>query len=258
MKLITPLSILVPFTLCLACAEDVDSTLVDTEGMYADFQAITDSSDKLFIETSLRVGGDNGTFAELQGDDELVAEIGGSSYGLQHTKRGANRHFYDANIEDFKIEDSVQVQFYRSLEKESALNSSVRLPPAFTPAFTEVADEIEFDRDTLVEVIWDNQDQEMHWEVTGDCIWSRSGTVEDTEKLLLGPEEIEVTSLDEGESCLVELTLERKSIGFIDAAFGEGGSFVGINRRQLRFTSTPGAQEEMADSHAMGGQSADQ
>jgi hypothetical protein len=251
MKILTHLSLLLPLGFCWACAEDVDSTFVETEGMFADYRVVVDETKLLSIETSLRVGGDDGTFAELTGEDRLTADVNGASRELTHDQRGANRHFYEAYLEEVDDEAQVQIEFSRSDEFVSAPDSSVTIPPDFTPAFGPLVDVARVPRDTTVEVIWDNQDQDMYYEVEGDCIWTRSGVISDSGSLTLTAEEIEVKSLDEGEECVVTLTLERRNEGRVDPAFGEGGTFLALNKRTLAFLSTPSDTEETAS--GMGG-----
>jgi hypothetical protein len=225
--------------------------------MYADFYAVTDSAAQLSIETSLRIGGDDGTYAELTGADRLFVNANESSLELSHDQRGANRHFYLAQLENIAEEAEIQIEFSRASDKESALNSFAFLPPGFTPALELEDDDSELSRDLPLNITWDNQGDQMHWDVEGDCIWSRSGVVTDIARLTLSNDEIEVKNLDEGDSCVVTLTLERQNKGIIDQAFGEGGRFLAVNRRQLEFVSTPGADEALDGEDGSAGDTAE-
>src|SRR6187551_804100 len=129
--------------LSLACAEDVDSAAIRTEGMYAIYEAVADGSGETAISTQLRVGGDNGTFVELTAEDELTASTDNDSTVLSHRGTG-NRHYYDGTIEGDEGGLEIQIALARGEDNDDALDSLGSLPEPFEADLEDPeSDEIE-------------------------------------------------------------------------------------------------------------------
>jgi hypothetical protein len=232
--------------------EDVASTDVRTHGMYANYDAIDSGNGEVVVRAELRVGGDDtgASYVRLIGDDELVSTIEEDEKVMQDEGSG-DVVWYESL---YGLADSsgleVNIAFNRGEDDDSAPDSNVTMPPAFAVSIAE--DEVQRGND--VTVTWDTEySGRMFWEVDGDCIDRASGEIDDAGSLTLDAADVEVNSLDEGESCTATVTLERRHTGEIDPAFGDG-AFIGTQRRAIDFTSTPADGEgEGGDGDANGG-----
>lgn len=227
---------------CLACAEDVDSSAIRTEGMYAIYVAVAEGDGETSITTQLRVGGDDGTYVELTGADELTALTDDQEKILKHRNSGS-QHYYDGTIDGDEEGLEIQITFTRGDEDDDALDSFAQLPAPFE-ADLEDPDKNKIARGKDVFVVWDNAAKgSMKWSLEGDCIKIANGSTSDDGSLTIDSEEIEVWQSDVGETCKVTLTLDRVNDGTTDSAFEEGGEFRAIQRRTVVFTSTPADDE---------------
>jgi hypothetical protein len=242
-------------------AEDVSSEDVLTSGMYAKYSAVSSGDGSTLVEAELRVGGDNGTYVEIAGDDELVALADEDGDGedesekMEHDSSG-DRHWYRHRFETDADNTKVTVAFNRGEDFESAPDSFVELPKPFVLSLDGLEEGAEIPRGTDVTVTWSNEDGgDVNWYIEGDCIWSRDDRTTDDMEFTIPAEEIEVLGTDEGESCTVEIIIERTRLGTVDSAFEEGGEFWGIQRRGIEFTSTPAPGEgEGGDGDGAGGE----
>lgn len=237
-------------------AEDVASTDVRTNGMYANYDAIDSGNDQLVVRAELRVGGDDAgaTYVRVLGDDELVATYEETDKVMRDVGSG-DRAIYETEYgSDDSSGKEVNIAFNRGEDDESAPNSNVTMPPAFAVSLDEADAGDEIQRGNDVTVTWDTEyDGRMFWDVDGDCVEPASGEISDSGSLTLDADDIEVRSLDEGETCTVTVTLERRHTGEIDPAFGDG-AFIGTQRRAIDFVSTPADGEgDDGDGGAGGG-----
>lgn len=230
-------------------AEDVDSEDVLTSGMYAKFEAVASGDGTTLVEAELRVGGDDGTYVEIKGEDALVALADEDGDGedesaeMNHDGSG-DRHWYEHRFDTDEDNTKFTVAFNRGEDFESAPDSFVELPKPFVLSLDELEEGAEIPRGTDVTITWSNEDGgDVNWYVEGECVWSRDGRTTDDMEFTIPAEEIEVLGTDEGESCTVEIIVERTRMGTVDSAFGEGGVFWGIQRRGIEFTSTPAPGE---------------
>lgn len=240
-------------------AEDVDSEDVLTKGMYAKFEAVASGDGTTRVEAELRVGGKNGTYVEVKGEDALVAladEDGDGedeSVEMGHNNSG-DRHWYRSRFDTDADNTKFTVAFNRGEDYVSAPDSFVEIPKPFVLRLDGLEEGAEIPRGTDVTITWNNEDGgDVNWYVEGDCIWSRDNRTADDMELTIQAEDIKVLGTDEGESCTVEIIIERTRKGTIDSAFGEGGEFWGIQRRGIEFTSTPGPDEGEGGDGGAGG-----
>lgn len=226
----------------LACSEDVDSEAIRTEGMYAHYEALAVGDGSTELSCSLRVGGNNGTFVELTGDDQLTAITAEETRVLSKRSNG-NRHFYETELDSDAGGLVIQVSFTRGDMDDDAAESFVSLPEPFVPTLAEDMPR-EVQRGGDVMITWDNEGPgEMEWSLNGDCVFLDTGSTSDDGTLTIAEDDIKVTGTDEGESCEVEVTLERINRGSTDPNFEEGGRFVATQQRVVTFTSTPAPEE---------------
>lgn len=236
------------FTIVLAasavgCAEDVDSEAVRTEGMWVDMDAVSEDGEETHFDVRIRVGGSNGTFVELTGDDRLVAtgvtDDDDSTVVLDHDSSG-DRHWYNGTIPFADEGAEMNVDFQRGDGNTSAPDSTVSMPAPFEMDIE--ADSVE--RGQEFTVTWDNTfGDSMNYEISGDCIDTVDGQTDDDMEFVVPGDALEVDLLDEGESCQVTVELSRVLDGDLDPAFGEGGSIQGIQRRTATFRSDPAPGE---------------
>ena len=231
--------------LAFACAEDVDSESIRTSGMYANYEAVAHGDGETDIIAEIRVGGDDGTFVELTGEDELTAMTEDDDVVLRHHEQG-NRHSYRGTLDGDEEGMEIQIALTRGGEDDDAVDSYATLPAPFE-AELEDPDEDEIQRGTDVKIVWDNEGSgSMKWYVQGDCVKPDNGSADDDGSLSIAAKDIDVWESDKGESCEVKVILDRVSQGETDSEMGEGGKFLAIQRREVTFTSTP-ADDEAED-----------
>jgi hypothetical protein len=216
----------------VACTESVDSDAVRTKGIYAKFEALAVGDGATRITADLRVGGDDGTYVNIISGDELVATVDGDENRL--SKSG---DLYKTSFSVDEAGTDIQVAFLRD-EDEDAPNSEATLPAGFTLSMPKTTVE----RDEVPTVTWSpsgGSATDIEWRVSGDCIFSDSGTTADDGSFTLSSSQIDVKPSDEDETCEITVTVDRVATGSVDSAFGEGGEFKAIQRRNITFISTP-------------------
>lgn len=222
------------------CSEDVGSGAIRTQGMYANFSVVAEGEGSSEVVAVLRVGGDNGTFVVLEDEDELIASADGDSKTMQGFNDGTK---YRSTFDTDAGGTAFQIAFERG-EDDPAPDSEVTMPDGFSVSLAD-ADGDAIQRGNEVAIEWDPAGSgDIDWEVNGDCIWKEDGTTSDDGSFTIQGNDVEVKSLDEGETCEVTVTLERNNSGSVDAAFEEGGKFIATQRRTVRFDSTPAPSEE--------------
>lgn len=229
-------------TMSLACAEDVGSENIRTQGMYASYEAVAVGDGSTQVTAELRVGGDNGTFVELNAEDELFAIAADDDFELRHSSAG-NQHRYKATLPDDSEDFEIQIAFSRGEDFDDAVDSWAKMPAPFE-AEMEDPDVESYARGQEVSIVWDNEGSgTMQWHLDGECVQIESGSTDDDGTLTIDGDEIEVWESDAGEDCEVTVTLERQRKGSVDPTFEEGGEFRTIQRRTVQFRSTPGDDE---------------
>jgi hypothetical protein len=238
--------------LSLACTEDVGSEDIRTGGLYARYEAVGQADGTTDIEAQIRVGGDSGTWVQLNNGEKLEVSIPEETMTLNHNEQG-DRHYYRGELGTNKSVE-INVALLRTDADIDAPNSKATLPAPFTAAFTDIDGGDSVTRGEDIEIKWDkNASGNMDWEVTGDCIWTESGSTNDDGAFTISAESIAVQNLDKGDSCEVTVTLERINTGSVDKEFGEGGQFEAIQRRQIQFVSTPADGEVSDPTNGAGG-----
>ncbi|MEO8183919.1 MAG: hypothetical protein ABI895_34280, partial [Deltaproteobacteria bacterium] len=126
--------------------------------------------------------------------------------------------------------------FRRGEEDEGAVRSAVTLPEPFELEMTSS----EVSRATdQVSFHWDPPASgELHWDLTGDCVWTETGSTPDDGSHTLASSAMRAFG-DNAESCSVRLAVQRSHSGSIDPAFTEGGQNKAYQLRAQSFTSLP-------------------
>ena len=225
----------------LGCTlNDVDSDAIRSNGMFAEMLAIAPGSGDTLVRVNLTVGGASGTRVELVGEDALVAEAGVDSVTLGRTGRGR----YQETLPGEAARE-IKVRLDRGPQDEVVEGSVVLPEPYALQLGTEVEQGVS--RSPPVIVSWDPPGAEgetVEWSVAGDCIWSDSGVTPDDGVMTIQPEHIRVSPTQVGEDCLVRVTLDRSVKHSLDAVFVPGSSLRAIQRRAVRFSSTPAPGEK--------------
>ncbi len=259
MKIIKPLVSICALSaaaLAVGCgAEDVGSSTQETNGLHAIFEAVASGDGTTRVEAQLRVGGPNGTYLFLDGGDRLVASADGEEVDMGENSSG-DRHWFLSRFETDADNTEFQIQFLRGDEdKADATESIVTIPKPFSMGIEGIDDEGDpIERGQDITVTWSNTDGgTILIDVSGSCIWDFDDEVDDSGEYTIASEDIRVQSLDEGEDCDVEITLERNRKGSVDPGY-DGGEFWARQRRAFVFTSTPAPGEgEGGDGDGMGG-----
>jgi hypothetical protein len=213
--------------------EDVDSSAIRTEGIYARFELVGDGNDTE-VTADIRVGGDGGTVIDLTGNDELVVTSGDE----RRTMSGRDGD-YSVTMSGSDDGQEFVIAFNRGPEDEGAPNSTAILPDGFTIGGISSGEEVS--RDDAVTVTWDpsGTDDDMRWSLDGDCLFEEDGEMGDSGELDLTASIYDLHQDDEETTCEAKLIIERRRSGHLDPAYGEGGGVMAIQRRSIRFVSAP-------------------
>jgi hypothetical protein len=245
------------------CAKDVDSTDVRTSGMYADLSATSRGDGQITVEAKIRVGGSNSsTYAELDGEDRLIASLHGEARTMAKSDSGPSSPYRAVFFTT--LGGTLTISFQRGALDTSAPDSRIILPDAFSPEFVGISPGDSVQRGQPVAVAWDSiSTGPVLWQLRGACIKARGGNVIDEGKLVLRGLDIEPSAqlsdpavpptLRPAPSCDVTLSLQRGVSGYVDPAFREGGSFQASQTFNLSFRSTPGPDEPKLPALADGG-----
>lgn len=223
-----------------ACAEDVDSSNVKTDGMFANFSVTGRENGQSEVRASILIGGSNSnTYAKLSAGDVLSATSGDETHVL--TEVGGTLgdvHVYHATFDGAEEGQSFTVAFDRE-DDDSAPSSTSELPAPF--AITAPAANAEISRAQALTVTWTPSTSEaVDIHLDGDCTIVQSHTASsDTGSYTFEADSIDTTASHEGDTCSMELTVSTRAAGTIDSAFGEGGRFPAIQERTVSFRSTP-------------------
>jgi hypothetical protein len=239
--------------LLVGCSADVDSTDVRTSGLFAEFLASSRGDGQVTVEAKLRVGGSgSSTYAELDGDDRLVASLHAETRTMSKTGSSPSSPYRALFLTT--TGGTLTIAFERGSLDTSAPDSRIILPDPFTPKFVGLGNGDSAQRGQPISVTWDSVSTgSVSWSLQGPCIKPRSGSVIDEGKLVVRSLDIEPNeqvydlnvphALRPEPSCDVGIGLKRGVSGYVDPAFREGGSFQATQSFQLLFRSTPGPDE---------------
>lgn len=225
-------------TLCVTACTTVDSDNVLTSGLSVQMTATADGRGSVFIRTTFYVENPGKlTYLELEGDDQVMA------YG----PNGARKQLRESQLlgtttylAEFEEEDGGSeyvVELSRSID-EGAPDSRITLPQAFSITNIEHGDEPGSEGAIVAEWSPANQGDDMDYQLKGDCIQTKSGSIEgDPGSLTLAKRDL--VFLDEttlGPTCKLSLVLTRSRSGVVDPNYGHGGDAVGQQTRTAEFS----------------------
>lgn len=220
------------------CAKTDSSNLL-TDGMHAAMTAKAGGDGTTEVSATLFVGNPlNLNFVELTGDDRLLAGHNGQFKPMTEIiVLNIVGHSATFDVDDEGAE--FEVDFVRSID-DGASESFTTLPAPFAldPLPTSTVS-----RAAALTVSWSpsGTGYRMRWQVRGDCIEDEyQDLATDTGSATIEANRIRKRMGDGvADSCPVTLEVSRIEDGTVDPAFGEGGTFHGIQYRRMMITSTP-------------------
>jgi hypothetical protein len=234
---------LVPVGLLLAVAacESTSSDGIRTSAIYADMSAVGAVDSSVEVTAFLKVGGGgSNTFVDLAAGDELIAKRGGTEVVMERFEVITDAVGYRASFPP-QGQGGSGVPFTIDFERaddESALGSTVSMPALFAP--TAPASGAQVSRATALTVAWAPAGTGMLWAtVSSTCASTASREIPDSGALTIEPGDWSVTAGAEAETCAATIILQRETAGTVAAAFGEGGRFTGVQRREISVQLAP-------------------
>jgi len=229
---------------CVALAGclSVDSADIATHGLYADLEVEATGDGQSLVSAELRVGGElSNVCVDLGGGDRLMASEGAVSRTLGRRSDVLGRIWYESLLPTDAEGTEVRVALERPPELGvSAPDSAVTLPAGF--AITSPGQGTSHSRAAALTVAWQpGRADPMRLEVSGFCIapaflavppWAVSFTIAGSQLRALD-------GTPPGDSCEVRVVLVRSRAGWVDPAYGEGGSFEARQVRGVTIVSTP-------------------
>jgi hypothetical protein len=225
----------------------VNSTDVQTSGIYAQFTVSEHPTAQATVDATLQEGGPlSNTYLVLTGPDHLIAYVGSTVYPMQgHSD--IDQH-YSAIIPYPATDTELRVAFERGPDKVSAPGSTVIVPGLFalaSPAKTQYSRA----NDTL-EIDWAPFDstQLVLWSVYGTCVqaFGEDGAVDagrvtipaGTLKKPPPPGPDEEHHPIPPDACSANADVTKSRAGQVDPAFS-GGTFKASQGHSVTFTSVP-------------------
>lgn len=220
--------------------EKVESTDINTSGVWANISASGGADGKSTVATTLKVGGaTSNTYLELVGGDSLVASSGSQSVTMSAKQEFGNVVTYHATLDGAEEGKEVKVAFKRDVDP-GAPSSTVKLPAPFT--LSAPAANASISRNGSLTVTWNAQagGSSMHLSVSGDCIDTYSRDLDsDSGSYTVNAGDIKEAASRTGESCKATVEVKRSQVGQLDPAYGEGGKIFAYQSRSVEISSTP-------------------
>jgi hypothetical protein len=233
--------VLAGLLLATAACESTSSDGIRTRAIYADLSAVGAVDSSVEVSAYLKVGGPaSNTFVDLVAGDELIVKRGGTEVTMERVEIISGAVGYRASFPP-QGQGGSGVPFTIDFERaddDSALGSTVSMPALFRP--TAPVDGSQVSRATAVTVTWEPAGAGMlSVTVSSTCASTASREVPDTGTLTIEPSEWTVTQGAEAETCAAVIILQRRTVGTVSSAFGEGGSFIGVQRREIDVQLAP-------------------
>jgi len=237
-----------PLLLSSIACEQVDSSAIRTQGIYADFTAISHGEGNVALQANLRVGGSlSNTFIDLVDGDRLEAQHGLDQREMRREVSLFGAIDYHARFDD-DGDRTFRIAFMRDTHDaeeaaclgDSAPDSTVVLPPPFEVQL-DLPDGTRASRrnDDLVVTWTPSASDTMYVSLEGDCIQDWNKKTRDDGELRIDSGSLRRDQNSSGDTCEVTVSLVRSREGRVDAAFGEGGHFLGKQVRSAQYFSTP-------------------
>ncbi len=260
--LLLAIGLLVPA--CIQTCESTPSDGVLTTGLRGDFRAISGPDGSTNVTGELRVGGQlSNVYLELVGDDVLQVTRGRKTQKMIRRSEPFGMVRYVANLNGNSAGKDVMVGFQRAVDK-GAPASKVNMPPAFELVSPTNGQSLSRAKDEVV-IRWKSTSSTDPMTVTlaGSCIESISRTVEvDGGSLVLPPGTLrsnmpsgmqQMQPVEQGsgagqgapvpvaaaQNCRISVKATRTRRGRVDPGYGQGGSIIAEQYREVGFNSVP-------------------
>jgi hypothetical protein len=233
MRTIKPgfVSLVLSTWLAAGCRQEVESTDVQTSGVYPVIDVTADGSGSTRVQVKLKVGGwASNTFLELTGEDRLTATAGGVTKDLAVSGSVT----YAATFPD-QAAGPLVIAFLRGEAHTSAPNTTVNLPAPFT--LTLGATEVSRAAGELPLAWTPAGSGDLDLSLVGGCVDLVLQTIPDDGSDAIAGDELRARNATD--ACTVTLTLARAQSGEVDPAFTEGGNVKASQVRDATFTTTP-------------------
>ena len=216
--------------LSLACSE-IKSSDLNTSGFYADLSVVATSDYEALASATYTAGSSTSlTFVELTAGDGVAVESDTESKNLSYC--GAlGMHSYCETFSDGFAGAIYTFDLKRSAEV-SAPDSWLELPASFE--LLSPAPDESFVEGEAIDIFWDEADGDhvMLVKATGLCISDySSGEITDFGEMTINAYDLEGFG-ETGETCSVEITVDRILGGTLDPAYGSG-KVQGIQRQSV-------------------------
>lgn len=223
----------------VACGETLESENIESDGIYAAFQAVSDGSQ---VRTSARLlagGATSNVAVILAADERLTVNTAGQSHVLARVNQADD---YAVSFPGAPAGTVLTFSYDRSAGKTDAPSSQATLPADF--AFSSPAAGGHVSRAAGFTLSWATPDgvdeQSLTMNNAGDtpCVASRGNIVPAADgSFVVTPAALALDGITA--ACEVTLTLQRTKRGTVDPAFGEGGWVGGTQERSITLVIDP-------------------
>lgn len=245
--------VLLPLFGAAACSTS-DSDVIDTNGIYATFEALAQGDGKTVVSATLEIGRNSLNFLKLEGGDALRAvminptTLAENPLGMEQ-QSGLGMTWYETEFQTQSLNTGFRVEFTRgSSSKVNAISSNVTMPSPIDLLTSNGGTTFSRASTTPFYVQWDPYTfltgDQLTYSITGSCIQTAQGTIAWPESQG-GVDTLELTNNfltalagHETETCMTTLTLALTRLGSVDPAF-EGGVFTATQERTLSLTCQP-------------------
>lgn len=235
----TLISFFVIFSACsllLSCStEETDSQLIKTEGLWANFSAVSDG-ERTRVVAEINVGGENGTNVRLSEGDEITAQVGTQKAPLEFDEDFLDID-YQAYFSATASGTNINIDFERNNE---SLISSASLPESFT--LQAPTNKTLYLSNQLIDVIWDAH-SDISKQINLSISISCTGASKHEQFILEddGVHSIDFSlfdiwqdiNLDPTKNCDVKFTLTRENNGVISQRLASGSKIAASQRRTV-------------------------
>lgn len=234
----TTLAALALLPLLVGC-ESVESEDVLTDGVFAEYTAVSEGAGAR-AQAVLRVGGAaSNTFLNLEGGDVLSVTAGEESAELSEQNLG-DYYFYTADLDAGAAGTEYDFAFTRTVD-DGAPSSTCSMPDAFE--VTSPEEDVVISRGAgSITVSWTESGKAdgMEVHVKGDCIFDYVEAISgDPGTFVIEPGTLLTPDEQADQSCDATVELYRKRSGSLDAAFGEGGFIFAAQLRSVKIRLDP-------------------
>ena len=224
--------------------EQVDSSNIETNGIYSKIEASANGAGATNIKVRLTLGSLSNTVLDLSDDDQLIATAGGQSKQLVRDSSIIGDIKYKTS---FNIGNAAGTKFQISLYRNGGINapnSIARLPEPFNIEMPSPGDG--FIRDDDIVLVWSPgkaSGNKFLAEVSADCGYVRSNTslpspVDSAGKITYKASMLIPQTLRPDATCVAQITLIRQASGTLHSNL-DGGYYRIKQKRSVTIHIAP-------------------